>query len=61
VTSLAKRNGVQDLVCMSGGVAQNDGVRIALERELKTKVIAVEDAQYMGALGAAIAAWEKCK
>jgi activator of 2-hydroxyglutaryl-CoA dehydratase len=46
---------------MSGGVAQNDGERIALDRELKTKVIAVEDAQYMGALGAAIAAWEKCK
>jgi predicted CoA-substrate-specific enzyme activase len=61
VTALAKRNGVQDLVCMSGGVAQNDGVRVALERELKTRVIAVENAQYMGALGAAIAAWEKCK
>lgn len=61
VTALAKRNGIQDLVCMSGGVAQNDGVRAALERELKTKVVAVEDAQYMGALGAAIAAWEKCR
>jgi activator of 2-hydroxyglutaryl-CoA dehydratase len=32
-----------------------------LERELKTRVIAVENAHYMGALGAAIAAWEKCK
>ena len=59
VTALAKRIGIQDTVCMSGGVAQNDGVRSALARELKTEVIAVEDAQYMGALGAAIAAWEK--
>ena len=60
VTALAKRNGVHDVVFMSGGVAQNDGVRTALERELKTKVITVENAQYMGALGAAIVAWEKC-
>ena len=61
VAALAKRNGISDPVCMSGGVAQNDGVRAALERELKTKVVAIEDAQYMGALGAAIAAWEKVK
>jgi len=61
VTALAKRNGIQDVVCMSGGVAQNDGVRTALARELKTEVLAVENAQYMGALGAAITAYEKIK
>ena len=61
VTALAKRNGIQDVVCMSGGVAQNGGVRTALARELQTEVLEVEDAQYMGALGAAIAAWEKSR
>lgn len=59
VASLAKRAGVADTVCMSGGVAQNGGVRMALERELGTKIISVQDAQYMGALGSAIAAYEK--
>ena len=44
---------------MSGGVAQNGGVLDALSRELQTEVTAVEDAQYMGALGAAIAGYEK--
>lgn len=59
VTALAKRVGVKDKVCMSGGVAQNGGVLDALSRELKTEVVAVADAQYMGALGAAIAGYEK--
>lgn len=61
VTALAKRVGVKETVCMSGGVAQNGGVRDALSRELHTEVIEVEDAQYMGALGAAIAGFEKIK
>ena len=61
VTSLAKRIGITEEVCMSGGVAQNAGVREALSRELRVPVSMVEDAQYMGALGAAIAAWEKMK
>ena len=60
VTALAKRVGVKEKVCMSGGVAQNGGVLDALSRELSVEVTAVEDAQYMGALGAAIAAYEKC-
>ena len=59
VTALAKRVGVRDTVCMSGGVALNGGVLDALCRELGTEVIAVRDAQYMGALGAAIAGYEK--
>ncbi len=60
VAALAKRAGVKEKVCMSGGVAQNGGVLDALSRELSVEVTAVEDAQYMGALGAAIAAYEKC-
>ncbi len=61
VAALAKRIGVKETVCMSGGVALNGGVREALGRELGIEVAAVEDAQYMGALGAAIAAFEKEK
>ncbi|MFA9462695.1 MAG: acyl-CoA dehydratase activase [Velocimicrobium sp.] len=59
VSSLAKRIGVIEGVCMSGGVAQNGGVREALAKELGTKIYYSEDAQYMGAIGAAIAAFEK--
>ncbi|MDK2808957.1 MAG: (R)-2-hydroxyacyl-CoA dehydratese activating ATPase [Clostridiales bacterium] len=59
VASLAKRVGMQERVFMSGGVAQNGGVRDALSKELKTEVSFCEDAQYMGALGAAIVAFEK--
>ena len=56
--ALAKRCGVKETVYMSGGVAQNGGVRDALSRELNTTVNYVENAQYMGALGAAIYAWQ---
>lgn len=61
VTALAKRAGIRETVCMSGGVAQNGGVRDALGKELGVEVAAVEDAQYMGALGAAIAACERTR
>ena len=57
--ALAKRAGIREMVCMSGGVAQNHGVLSALSRELDVPVVEVEYAQYMGALGAAIAAYEK--
>ncbi len=59
--ALAKRVGIKETVCMSGGVAQNGGVMDALSRELGTSVICVENAQYMGALGAAISAFESLK
>ncbi len=61
VAALAKRAGIKEDVCMSGGVAQNGGVRNALSKELGVEVKYVEDAQYMGALGAAIAGYEKSK
>lgn len=59
VAALAKRAGIKEKVCMSGGVAQNGGVREALAKEIGCKVIEVRDAQYMGALGAALAACSK--
>ena len=44
---------------MSGGVALNGGVRCALSKELGVEIFKTEDAQYMGALGAAVMAYEK--
>ncbi len=54
VASLAKRIGVKEQVCMSGGVARNAGVRLALAKELGVEIACHERAQLMGALGAAI-------
>lgn len=61
VASLAKRIGIVERVCMSGGVAKNAGVRNALEKELGVKIAYSENAQLMGALGAALYAWNKVK
>lgn len=59
--SLVKRAGVRERVCMSGGVAQNAGVRKALEEELGVRIAYSEQAQLMGALGAAIYAFNKAQ
>lgn len=59
VGSLAKRIGIKDAVFMSGGVAQNGGVRNALAKVLDTEIIYTNDAQLMGALGAALFALDK--
>lgn len=59
VGSLAKRIGIRETVCMSGGVARNGGVREAMERELEVKIVYSPIAQLMGALGAALYAYDK--
>lgn len=59
VSSLVKRAGVVQAVCMSGGVAKNSGVRNAMAQALGTEILYDERAQLMGALGASIAAFEK--
>lgn len=59
VASLAKRIGIREQVCMSGGVAQNGGVRAALEQELGCNIWYSKDAQLLGALGAALFAYDK--
>lgn len=59
VAGLAKRVGVKEEVFMSGGVARNGGVRDALERELQVSIKYSEHSQLMGALGAALFAYEK--
>ena len=59
VSGLAKRIGVVPQLCMSGGVAQNSGVRLALEAQLGEPILYSEKAQLFGALGAAIYAYNK--
>ena len=59
VAAQVKRIGVEETVCLSGGVARNEGVRAALSRELHTQIAVSPLAQYMGAIGAAVYAFEK--
>lgn len=59
VAALAKRLGVVPAVCMSGGVAQNTGVRYALEKALDQSILFSPNAQLFGAMGAALYAARK--
>lgn len=59
VASLVRRVGVNEEVAMSGGVARNAGVRDAMSKELGVEIVYDKDAQLMGALGAAIYAYNK--
>jgi predicted CoA-substrate-specific enzyme activase len=61
VASLARRVGVREQVCMSGGVARNGGVRKALEALLEVTIYYSPMAQLIGALGAAINAAQKMR
>ncbi|HWP50058.1 MAG TPA: (R)-2-hydroxyglutaryl-CoA dehydratase activase HgdC [Clostridia bacterium] len=60
VVGLAHRVGVRDMVVMTGGVAQNAGVVKALEEELGHTIYTSPLTQYVGALGAALFANQKC-
>lgn len=61
VAALAKRVGVKEQVVMSGGVAQNGGVRRALEGALGVPIATSPLAQLTGALGAALYACQQCE
>lgn len=61
VASLAKRIGIKEDVCMSGGVARNGGVRTAMGKALNVDIVYSPMAQLMGALGAALYAFDKAK
>jgi activator of 2-hydroxyglutaryl-CoA dehydratase len=52
---------VKERVLMSGGVAKNVGVVRALEKQLNTALLIPEDAQLVGALGAAVIALERAR
>lgn len=58
-SSLVKRMGIEEPVVMTGGVARNAGVIRALEEQLGVTVRPLENAQTVGALGAALFAWKK--
>ncbi len=57
--SLSKRVGLVDEVVMTGGVAKNSGVVKALEEATGHKLHVSPLAQYTGAIGASIFAYEK--
>jgi predicted CoA-substrate-specific enzyme activase len=59
VAGLARRVGVVKDVVMTGGVARNSGVVLALENELRVKIETSSLSQYAGALGAALWAFRK--
>ncbi len=59
--ALARRMGIIPAVCMSGGVAQNGGVRRALESALGEPILFSPLAQLFGAIGAARFAWQKAE
>ncbi len=60
LATLANRNGFQEEICITGGVAKNIGVVKSLEDMLKTDIKKMpEDPQIIGALGAAIVAKAK--
>jgi predicted CoA-substrate-specific enzyme activase len=61
VGALARRIGMVDDVVMTGGVARNGGVLKALEEELGRKIFASNLAQYNGAIGAALFAYQNSK
>ncbi|MFZ3107097.1 MAG: acyl-CoA dehydratase activase [Candidatus Hydromicrobium sp.] len=53
ITSMVGRVGLDEPVCMTGGVAKNLGVVKALEENLGIKIIIPDEPQITGALGAA--------
>ncbi len=56
---LARRVGIEDQVVMTGGVAQNAGVVGCIESGIGTKIVTSSLAQFVGAFGAAMFAYER--
>lgn len=57
---MAKKAGATDSITLTGGCAKNDGLKKAIEKVLKIKVVELDtDPQLMGALGAAEYARQK--
>ncbi len=61
VSSMAKRLQLVEPIIFCGGVALNPAVKIALENELKMKLVVPKHPQYTGAIGAALIAQERVK
>ncbi|MCP4132860.1 MAG: 2-hydroxyglutaryl-CoA dehydratase [bacterium] len=57
VISMASRIGLENsVICFTGGVAKNRGMKLALENETGKDIIIPEEPQIVGALGAAVLA-----
>lgn len=56
VAAMARPMGLKEHVALVGGVAKNEGVRAALERELGCKLCVPPEPQITAALGAALIA-----
>ncbi len=58
VVSMMRRIGTEERIMLIGGMSKNVGFVDALNRELKTRVFIPEDAEFVGAYGAALVASE---
>lgn len=58
IAALAYRINLHTDIVLSGGVALNSGVHMALEKELQKEIIVQQDAQFIGAIGASLYALE---
>jgi len=58
IASMVLRMGVEKDVALIGGVARNTGFLPPLKKELNTEIIVPEHPEYVGALGAAMLAFE---
>ena len=56
IISMISRLGLEEPVCLTGGVAKNTGILGALEEKLDTKLLIPFEPQITGALGAAVLA-----
>jgi len=61
IVSMVRRVGINNDVALIGGVSYNPGFVDALKRGLETEVIVPDDAEFVGALGAAVVAAERGK
>ena len=59
VAGLCGRVGIEDVIAMSGGVALNATMVEILAQELGHPVMAAPDSQAVGAIGAAVLAYEQ--
>lgn len=57
--ALLRRVGLEEEVTFTGGVARNSGMVRALEERLQLKLNVAPESQHIGAIGAALFAWER--
>ena len=57
--AMLQKLGIEDTIAMTGGVAKNVGVVSSISKKLKTDIYVPNEPQIIGALGAAIFAYEK--